>query len=201
MNPFANLHTLVSTDRLCNIIKYSQLCQPLGGYMATFGVYMGGSLEVIAKFNPTNDVFGIDSFAGVPRESEHDHHREGDFSDGVNYHAIAGYFKMLYNNVRIVRGFSPDVWKYFDENVRFSFVEIDVDMYQSVLDGLDFFLPRMLTGGMILCDDFKVRSTPGSEIAVKEFFDKTEIEVAYRGELKYWDAENAKSHHQYLIIR
>lgn len=201
-NPFSKIHTLVSTDRLCNIIKYSQLCAPLGGYMATFGVYMGGSLEVIAKFNPTNDVFGIDSFDGLPKEHpQHDYHREGQFKDGVDYHAIAGYFKMLYNNVRIVRGFSPDVWKYFDENVRFSFVELDVDLYQSVLDGLDFFLPRMLTGGIIICDDYSVRSTPGAAIAIEEFFEKTNIEVAYRGELKYWEGEDAPSHKQYLIVK
>lgn len=202
MNPFAKLHTLVSTDRLCNIIKYSQLCQPLGGYMATFGVYMGGSLEVIAKHNPTNDVFGIDSFEGVPKESQWDFHREGDFGEGVNYHAIAGYFKMLYNNVRIVKGFSPDVWKYFDEHTRFSFVELDVDMYSSVTDGLDFFMPRMLTGGMILCDDYMVKSTPGCAKAIEDFFSNhPDVEHSYRGELKYWDAPDAKSHNQYLIIK
>ncbi len=203
MNPFALIHTLVSTDRLCNLIKYSQYAAPLGGYMASFGVYMGGSLEVLAKYNPTIDIFGIDSFSGLPKENESiDFHREGEFSDGVNYHNIAGYFKMIYNNVRIVRGFSPDVFKYFDENVRFSFVEIDVDLYQSVMDGLDFFLPRMLTGGIIIVDDFKVRSTPGSEKALNDFFEEhPDTIVQHRQELKYWDAENATSHNQYLIIR
>ena len=203
MNPFGSIHTLVSTDRLCNLIKYSQLVAPLKGYMASFGVYMGGSLEVLAKYNPTVDIFGIDSFAGLPKENESiDFHREGEFSEGVNYHNIAGYFKMLYNNVRIVRGFSPDVFKYFDNNVRFSFVEIDVDLYQSVLDGLDFFMPRMLKGGIIIIDDYKVRSTPGSEKAIDDFFeDHPGIEIEHRQELKYWDDENAPSHHQYIIIK
>lgn len=197
-NPFAKLHTLVSTDRLCNIIKYSQLCAPLGGYMATFGVYMGGSLETIAKYNPTTDVFGIDSFAGVPKESEFDHHREGDFSEGVNYHAIAGYFKMLYNNVRIVRGFSPAVWDYFDHHTKFNFVEVDVDMYDSVRHALDFFLPRMLSGGMMLIDDFRCRSTPGCEKSIEDFFKETNFETKYRGEVLYY--EGGPSQHQYLIV-
>lgn len=203
MNPFANIHTLVSTDRLCNLIKYSQLVSGLGGYMASFGVYMGGSLEVLAKYNPTIDVFGIDSFAGLPKENEKiDFHYEGQFADGVNFNNIAGYFKMLYNNVRLVRGFSPDVFKYFDNNVRFSFVEIDVDLYQSVMDGLDFFMPRMLKGGIIIIDDYKVLSTPGSEKAVNDFFEShPDIEIEHRQELKYWDTETAISHNQYIIIK
>lgn len=202
MNPFGSLHTIVSTDRLCNLIKYSQLCSSLDGYMVSFGVYTGGSLEIIAKYNPTKDLFGIDSFQGLPKESEHDYHTEGDFSEGVNYQAISGYFKMLYPNVRIIKGFSPAVFNFFDpDKTRFSFVEIDVDLYQSVLDGLDFFLPRMVKGGIIIIDDYKVRSTPGCEKAVKYFFESSGSTVKYKGELKFWNAKDALSHNQYIIVK
>jgi O-methyltransferase len=196
-----HIESLVSNDRLCNIIKYSQLVRPLGGYMAEFGVYTGGSLEVLAKFNRDNEIFGIDSFVGLPKQSEYDFHRQGDFADGVNVNTIAGYFKMAYPNVRIVQGFSPDVFSYFDNNVRFSFVHIDVDLYESVLHALDFFIPRMLTGGIIISDDYKVRSTPGCEKAIIDFFEQHKPEVSYSGELKYWEGDDAKSHNQYIIVK
>lgn len=196
-----HLPTLLSEDRLCNLIKYSNYCLRLEGYMAEFGVYAGGSLEALAFHNPGRDMFGIDSFQGLPKESVHDFHHEGDFSQ-VDYAGICGYFKMIYPHVRIVKGFSPDVWKYFNDTVRFSFVHVDVDLYQSVLDALDFFLPRTVSGGILLFDDYKVNTTPGCERAIADFFANDIHEVAHREELKYWNCKEAEAptHHQYLIV-
>lgn len=199
MNELAHLPTLLSTDRLCNLIKYSQLCAPLGGYIAEFGVYTGGSLEVLAKHNRTTEIIGIDSFQGLPKPSEHDYHQEGDFSEGVNFQKIYGYFGMMYNNVRLVKGFAPKVWEYFDEHTRFSFVHTDVDLFESVMSALDFFLPRLLTGGIMIVDDYKVRSTPGCEKAITEFFTNHDVSTQFRQEELFYYA--GKSHHQYLIRR
>lgn len=189
-----NIDSLLSPDRICNLIKYSQICAPLGGYISEWGVFAGGSLEIIAKYNPRIDILAVDSFAGVPRETEHDYHREGDFSE-VNYHAIAGYFKMVYPAVRIVRGFIPEVFSFFDEHTRFSFSHVDLDMYESVKHACDFLFPRTLSGGMILFDDYKVRSTPGATKAIDEFFEDKECK--FKGELFYH--EGGESHKQYLV--
>ncbi len=196
MNTFGNLPTLLSLDRICNLIKYSTACSGLGGYMASFGVYKGGSLEIIAKFSPGVDIVGIDSFQGFPPTSEHDFHVEGEFAD-TDAPTITGYMKWMHPNVKVLKGFSPKVFEYFEPNVRFCFVYIDVDLYQSVLDGLDFFLPRMHEGGIILMDDYKVRSCPGVEVAVNEFFANESNACSYRGELLYHEGGN--SHFQYLI--
>lgn len=167
MNQFARLDTLLSTDRVCNLIKYSTRCANIAGEMVEFGVYRGGSLEILAKFNPNKTIFGIDSFMGVPAPSNQDnYHKEGDFSD-VDYAAISGYFKMLYPNVRIIRGFSPGVFNFFDQpGTAFSFVHVDVDMYQSVMDAIAFFWKRMMPGGMILFDDYGFGSTLGAKTAI-----------------------------------
>lgn len=196
------IDTLLSSDRVANLIKYSQYCASLPGYIGEFGVFRGGSLEILAKYNPGKDILAIDSFTGVPRETDGvDVHREGDFSDGVNYHKIAGFFGLAYPQVRIFRGYSPAVFDAFDTHTHFCFVHLDVDMFSSVLHALDFFLPRMLEGGIILCDDFRQRSTPGAEKAINDFFSNIDIKVKYRGELKYWDDENAPTHYQYLIVK
>lgn len=90
----------------------------------------------------------------------------------------------------------------FDEHTRIAFAHIDLDMYQSIKDCLDFCLPRMNEGGIILLDDYKVRSTPGCESAIIDFFEEhPDIEVSHRQELKYWDSEDAKSHNQYIIVK
>lgn len=194
MNPFAKLPTLLSVDRLCNLIKYSQVAAR-GGYIAEFGVFNGGSLEVLAKYNPGIDIIAVDSFQGVPKESQFDFHKEGDFSE-VNYHKIAGYFGMLYPAVRIVKGFIPEVFSFFDDHVRFSFSHIDLDMYESVKHAIDFIVPRTLSGGMILFDDYKVNSTPGATKAVDEFF--ADKQFRFKGELFYHDG--GQSHKQFLAV-
>lgn len=198
---FTSLETLLSQDRIANLIKYSHYATRLEGAIAEFGVWRGGSLELLAKLNPDKDIFGIDSFEGLPVPTAgKDFHNEGDFAD-VNYLPVVGYFKMLYPQVRMLKGFSPNVFKYFDENILFKLVHIDVDLYQSVLDGLTFFVPRMVAGGVIILDDYKVRSTPGCEIAINEYFSNPYHEVTHREELKYFLTESSDSNNQYLIIK
>lgn len=199
MNFFGNkIDSLLSSDRIANLIKYSQYCAPLGGYIAEFGIYSGGSLEILARYNPGINILAVDSFQGVPKESEFDFHREGDFG-AIDYHAIAGYFKMVYPTVRIFKGFIPKVFEAFDEHTRFSFCHVDLDMYESIKHALDFLMPRTLEGGMILLDDYKVRSTPGCEKAIEDFFQQHPSALKFRGELKYW--EDGSTHNQYLIVK
>jgi O-methyltransferase len=63
-------------------------------------------------------------------------------------------------------------------NNRFSFVHIDVDLYQPTRDSLAFFYERMLRGGIILCDDYGSIHCPGATRAFDEFLaDKPEKHV------------------------
>lgn len=196
MNLLGNkIDSLLSMDRLLNLIKYSNAA-PRGGYWAEFGVFGGGSLEVLARFNPGVDILAVDSFEGVPKESEFDYHREGDFN-GVNYHAIGGYFKLVYPAVRIFKGFIPKVFEVFDDNTKFSFCHVDLDMYDSVKEACEFLFSRMLPDGIILFDDYKVNSTPGATKAVDEFF--SDKECKFKGELFFY--EGGPTHNQYLIVK
>jgi len=201
--PFnTNIPSLLSNDRICNLIKYSQYAAPHEGYIFEAGVYSGGSLEILAKYNPNKPILAVDSFEGLPPITEGvDYHKEGDF-DGISFNSINGYFRMVYPAVRIVKGFIPKVFDYFDGNTTFCFSHIDLDLYQSIRDTLDFVIPRTRKGGVILLDDYCVHSTPGCEKAINDFFtEHDKLEITHRQELKYWDGKNAQQHHQYLIIK
>ncbi len=39
---------------------------------------------------------------------------------------------------------------------RFSFVHLDVDLYESTLAGLEYFYPRLIPGGVILSHDYSI---------------------------------------------
>lgn len=193
-----NLQTLLSSDRLANIIRYSELVKSLEGDVAEFGVFRGGTLELLAHLHPNKTVWGIDSFQGLPPAGPKDnYHKAGDFKE-VDYDAIYGYFKTMLLNVELIQGFSPGVFNHLHPHKKYRFVHIDVDLYQSVKDGLDYFYPRMINGGVILLDDYGFESTEGAKFAVNEFIENLTEFPQFHGELKYY--ENGPSHKQYLIV-
>lgn len=187
------IESLLSTDRILNLIQYSNAA-PNDGYILEVGIYKGGSLEILAKYN-TCDIIAIDSFEGVSQETEHDFHRLGDFG-GVDFHAIAGYFKIKHQTVRIVKGFIPKAFDFFNNDVRFRFSHIDLDMYDSVKSACEFIYSHTVDGGIMLFDDYNVRSTPGATKAIDEF--AATITPKFKGELKLM---NGQTHYQYLIIK
>jgi O-methyltransferase len=46
------------------------------------------------------------------------------------------------------------------EDRQFSFVHIDVDLYEPILDSLNFF-PKLVKGGVIVFDDYGITQFPG----------------------------------------
>lgn len=190
-----NIDTLLSIDRVCTLISYSSRCKDIPGEFIEIGAYKGGSSDIIAKYNPNKELYCIDSFEGLPETTKFDFHNRGDFA-GVDHVALSGYFKIIRPNVRVIKGFTPDVFDIFGDNQRFAFAFIDVDLYQSVLDCLDFVFPRMSKGGIVLLDDYKQKSTPGCKKAIEEFME--EKECKYHGEVTYADGQ---TNYQYVIIK
>jgi O-methyltransferase len=69
---------------------------------------------------------------------------------------------------QIVKGHFPESIPGDIRNLVFAFVHIDSDLYQSVLDGLEFFHPRMSAGGIILIHDYN--AWEGARLAVDYFY-------------------------------
>lgn len=187
------LQTLISPDRLANLVSYAERVRMYEGDFAEFGVFRGGSLELIAKLHPERRIMGLDSFEGLPNPTKADnYHKKGDFSE-TDYMAIRGYFKIMYPNVAVIKGFSP--FNQLNPDRKYAFVHIDVDLYRSVLEGLDFFYPRMVEGGIIILDDYGFETTEGAKKATDEF---CRLITSFHSELKYADG---MSHKQYVIIK
>jgi O-methyltransferase len=54
-----------------------------------------------------------------------------------------------YSNVRFYKGIFPQI-AFPVEKTEFSFVHLDVEIYSSTKDCIEFFYPRMVTGGIII---------------------------------------------------
>jgi hypothetical protein len=71
------------------------------------------------------------------------------------------------NNAIIRKGYFPETTQGIDEN--FCFVNLDFDLYQPTLSGLEFFYPHMVEGGVILVHDYFSGACRGVKEAVQEF--------------------------------
>ncbi len=158
---------------LCQFIKNSS---NLDGDMAEVGVYKGGSAKIIALTAPDKNIHLFDTFLGMPPIcSEIDIHTEKDFCD-VSLKKIKSFLGDC-QNVYFYEGIFPQTASPIKDK-NFSFVHIDVDIYKSVKDCLEFFYERMVSQGVIIIDDYGSWACPGAKKAVSEFLvDKKESPI------------------------
>jgi O-methyltransferase len=164
--------TLVSVPR-CYIL-YSLLMQAMNisGDVWECGVYKGGTAAMIASIlkdgSSSKKLYLFDTFEGMPEtDSEKDRFKKGDFSD-TTIEAVASYVGC--DDICILRkGFIPATFVGL-ESASIAFAHIDVDIYKSIFDCLNFIWPRLSLGGFIVFDDYGFPSCPGARAAVDKFF-------------------------------
>jgi O-methyltransferase len=153
------------------LYKYAKRALRTEGDFAEVGVYQGGSAEVICRIKGDRPLHLFDTFEGLPPLGVYDtniidHHDYKASEEGVREF-------LNYPNVIFHKGLFPN-FSGSIEDTRFCFVHIDVDLYQSTIDALKFFYPRVNSGGVILGHDYPI--TEGVAKAFHEFFsDKPEL--------------------------
>ncbi|MBI9061606.1 MAG: class I SAM-dependent methyltransferase [Marinilabiliaceae bacterium] len=141
------------------------------GDLAELGVYKGETAKLIHHLIPDRDLFLFDSFSGLPKQVIRED-CDGTVRpqtvkfDNTTPDEVVKYIK---GNEKIIvkEGIFPETAKGL-ENKIFAFVHIDADLYQSTLDALLFFYPRLSPGGMILIHDYN-HNWEGVEKAINEF--------------------------------
>ena len=173
------MQSLLSEARKERLKHYTQLANKLDGIFVEVGVYKGGSAEIIAKNkNEDKPLYLFDTFEGMPEVDTafDNHHRKNDFND-TSYEAICAGVAS-YKNVFVYKGVFPDVHVDLIKDQKFALVHIDVDIYKSHVDCLNFFYPRMVDNGIIVLDDYERPTCKGATIAIDEFLkDKPEVPV------------------------
>jgi O-methyltransferase len=170
----AEKYTLVTADRCYALYTLGRQALSLGGEFWECGVYRGGTAILLAKLiaeygaKSGTKLHLFDTFEGMPDvNAQKDWHKSGDFKD-TSEEAVkerVGHPSLVQTH----KGFIPDSFKGLD-GAKISFAHIDVDIYQSILDSLDFIYPKMLKGGFIVFDDYGFPTCPGARQAVDEFF-------------------------------
>ena len=179
-------YTVVTEDRCYIIYKFCHHYLHLEGNFAECGVYKGGTAFLIAYALKNNSVQNkqlhlFDTFAGMPVVANKDPsgHKKGDFGD-VSLNAVKDYLQM-FPFVVFHPGLIPETFKAIKDE-KFAFVHIDIDLYQTAKDCCNFFYDRMISGGVMIFDDYGLPWYKFAEKqAVDEFFkDKPESPISLR---------------------
>ena len=143
----------------------------INGDIAEVGCFQGGSTRLIALAKGTRPLYVFDTFDGLPEPTVRD-----DNPFFIKHRMTASYeevYSYLHDipNIFIYPGVFPGSGAAI-QNKKFSFVHLDVDLYQGTKESLAFD-PRMNRGAILICHDYVYQR--GVREALDEFFlDKPE---------------------------
>ena len=143
---------LFSPGELLNIWEQSRVMRDHGGAYAEVGVFRGASAKIISEVKEETPLYLFDTFEGLPNQIDV---RDGGLKKGMFTASEKEVRDRLskYPAIKIYPGLFPETG-HFIKDVRFSFVHLDVDLYNVTKQALEFFYPRMLPGGRILSHDY-----------------------------------------------
>lgn len=175
--------SICGTNAKNKLLELSNSVKQLKGDIVEVGVYKGGSAQILSDIFVDDDIFLFDTFEGMPETNQFDNiHVKGDFND-VLYEDVVKYFSN-YKNVTIYKGHFPHQNSQGLENRKFKFVHLDVDIYDSYKDCLNFFNGKMIEGGVMLFDDYSAATCGGAKIAVDEYIQQTGHELIIGGDFQ-----------------
>ncbi len=150
-----------------------RVTEDLPGDVIEFGTFQGGSAGVmLQEIREAKTLHVFDSFAGMPDVSPADNfHQKGDFAD-TDAERVRNGLTKLGDNFQMHVGFFSETIPEMraNESAKFSFAHIDVDLFESVRDALEFCYPRMAEGAIIILDDYGAPTCLGAKQAADEFF-------------------------------
>jgi O-methyltransferase len=168
-------------DRKYSLYQLARSVRDIAGDTAECGCWRGaGSFLILAAQGDARKTHHIfDSFEGLSTPAETDivddertyQWKAGDLAAGED---VVRANLREFDNVFYYRGWIPARFDDVADRI-FSFVHVDVDLYEPTLASVEFFYPRIRRGGLIVCDDYGHLPCPGAMRAMDEYFaDKPE---------------------------
>lgn len=148
-----------------------RLTSNIPGDTAECGVYKGCGSYIILQANQHSSLGRVhhifDSFEGLsaPSGKDGEYWAANDLSIGEG---IVRDNLREFGGVQYYKGWIPH--RFGDvEDCTFSFVHVDVDLYEPTLESIRFFYDRLSNGGIFVCDDYGFLTCPGATAAIEEY--------------------------------
>lgn len=148
---------------------------PAGGCFIEVGVYRGGTgyhLAEVAR-KQGRQIYLYDTFEGIPYQNIEagDRHKVGDFND-TDYDTVMRAIPYA----TVIKGLFPDSMIPMPQ---IAFAHIDVDQYDSIINSVMAIHGSMMSGGIILFDDYGCLE--GATAAVHALYPEERIEITNSG--------------------
>ena len=161
--------TILDTARLANLWQLCRWSNPEGAIIE-IGSYRGGSALHLSNSCPQRQIFVCDTFEGfgaLPMDARLDRlFKREDFVD-TDLASVQRPWANKGRDVKWVKGYFPTSASTTDIR-NLSFAHIDVDLYKSTIDTLEFLNTRFIDRSIIVFDDY-LRNADGVMEAIREF--------------------------------
>lgn len=145
--------------------------EQIKGDIAELGVHKGETALLLYEMSKGQKLHLFDTFEGFNEkdlkleEKKGGQYTTNEFADT----SLSEVEKKFNNDNRVIfhPGYFPDTAKGLEE-LTFSFVHLDADLYQPTLEGLKFFYQRLSQGGVIIIHDYN-HIWNGVKKAIDEF--------------------------------
>lgn len=152
------------------------------GNLAELGVYRGDFSACLNHAFPDRNLYLFDTFEGF-EQTDVDIELSNSFTSGE--HAFKGQFEdtsvdivlqkmKTPGNCVICKGYFPDTIP--EEDLNYSLVSLDCDLYKPMKEGLRYFYPRLETGGYIVIHDY---NNNGRWLGIKKALQECEEEFGH----------------------
>jgi O-methyltransferase len=152
-------------DQVCNLNSSAGFIE--------IGVWRGGTAAIVGKkllLKGSNTPFYLaDTFKGVVKATEKDAVYTGGEHADTSVDLVKDLLKNNYPHIKILEGIFPDDTAHLiPASQQFGYCHIDVDVYQSAKEIVDWIWDRMIPGGVIVFDDYGFSTCTGITRYVNE---------------------------------
>jgi O-methyltransferase len=152
----AKTQLLLTDPAALHLLACARAARPLPGVFAEAGVFRGGSARLICEEKGDGDIHLFDVFETLQDRSTTPSAEQVRAHFGSVHGCETQVRELLagYPNVHFHTGVFPESARGLQDDLRFSFVHLDMDLVAPTLAALEFFLPRLVQGGIVLVDDY-----------------------------------------------
>jgi O-methyltransferase len=166
-------HTLVDVWRCWELWSLLGELREIPGGIVEVGVWRGGTGAIMATraaaLGIQEPVALCDTWEGVVKTGDMDIYYHDGKHDDTSRQTVEELVRRLgLQNVELHQGIFPDDTGAALEDRTFRLVHVDVDVYQSAKDVVEWAWPRLATDGVIVFDDYGCPATPGVTRLVDE---------------------------------
>ena len=166
-------NTLVSVERCYELWDLAHNLASVPGDFVEVGVWRGGTGAILARAlertKPERRIYLCDTFSGVVKAGAQDAvYRGGEHANTSEDLVAALLFGLRIGNARLLRGIFPDETSDKVTPGPIALCHIDVDVYESAKDVVEWVTPRLAAGGALVFDDYGFPTCVGVTRLVNE---------------------------------